>query len=300
MPIFKKKAAKKEAAMDQKKDSKSDLAMAVATSRFAKGGKVKSSAGERGVLGQQMDAPQGVSHAGSMWRKGYKEQAKTQHETALREQKMMARDKELRGSKLYAQGGSVTSHRGSESGHEKGINKRHDPYIGKGGGSQAGYDARGARKNARPEESKRSISNQIAKDYLNDAKAHHKQTLEEMRSMKKPNLYAQGGEVHCHDGSCYADGGMVCGHPYSIPEVLRCKFMADGGLVEDQHDEIEHSDYFDELNQDIADEPIYEDDAEREPRDSNEMGDKLADEDAKGKSIFKKIKMKKAQPGDRG
>lgn len=237
MPIFKKKAAKREAAMDQKKDSKSDLAMAVATSRFAKGGKI--------------------------------------HQGAKEARKYSAQES------------------------EKGVHAPRYPYPhnkSSFGQSDAGYQAEVGKFGGAESRTGKKVP---PGDY-SDAKQMHREKLEEMRSMKKPNLYAEGGEVHCHDGSCYADGGMVCGHPYSIPEVLRCKFMAAGGLVSDPHDQIEHSNYFDELNQDIANEPIYEDDVEHEPRDSNEMGDKLADEDAKGKSIFKKIKMKKAQPGDRG
>lgn len=180
----------------------------------------------------------------------------------------------------FAQGGSIKSHRGIESGHEKGINKRRDPYVGTGGTSQAGYDTRSGTGWARrsEDEGKKSIGNQLAKESLTAAKDKHKEVLSEMKGMKKPNLYAQGGSV--------------------VDRIRR--MMAEGGYVFDDQDQIEHSNYYDELNEDLANEPLYEDDYGTDPTDSNEHGDSLSDADENGKSLFKKIKMKKAQKGDRG
>lgn len=234
--------------------------------------------------------------------------------------------------KKMAQGGSITSHRGSESGHEKGINKRQDPYIGKGGGSQAGYDARGAKNNARPDEAKRSISNQVSKDYLKDAVTHHKQTLDEMRTMKKPNLYAQGGMVcpgescaGCESSACYARG--ISSQDMNTPRQemispkegedeygntvysqIKYKRMAKGGAVDpgdygyifDIQDQIEHPNYYYDRDEAIANRKLYDNDYGTDPMDSNETGDKLSDADEHGRSMFKRIKLKKAQPGDRG
>jgi len=93
------------------------------------------------------------------------------------------------------QGGSLLSHRGAETGHEKGINKRWDPYLGKGGGSQAGGYAKAAAKRD-ANAPKRSVEGRVRSDYLNKAKDKHKQVLSEMRA-NKPNLpdnFAYGGE----------------------------------------------------------------------------------------------------------
>lgn len=132
------------------------------------------------------------------------------------------------------------------------------------------------------------------------AKKEHDRVLNEARSMKKPNLYAEGGPVCPPD--CPA-----CHSQSMVERIRHQKMMADGGMVDkdagyefDIHDEIEHPNYYDDLNADIANEKLYEDTYGPDPEDSNEKGDKLEDADRHGKSTFKKIKMKRAQPGDRG
>lgn len=103
--------------------------------------------------------------------------------------------------------------------------------------------------------------------------------------LEEPPVFANGGSVYDHiKRKRMAKGGMVDG----------------GGYKFDIHDEIEHPNYYDDRNRQIADEQLYEDTYGPDPMDSNEMGRKLADADEHGRKMFSKIKMKKAQPGDRG
>jgi hypothetical protein len=94
---------------------------------------------------------------------------------------------ELRGMKkpnLYAEGGNVNS--SGNSGHsrqnEKGI---HSSWAG--GISKAGAHARSSQLSGADEQKERR------KGF---SKEEHHRVLGEMRSMPKPNLYAEGGEVH--------------------------------------------------------------------------------------------------------
>lgn len=113
-----------------------------------------------------------------------------------------------------------------------------------------------------------------------------------------------GTDISGGSDAKFAKGGMAC--PPDCPEcisqdlvhAIRKKFFK-GGAV----DNIEESygETYDERNEDMADGELYDDDQiSSQPKDSNEHGDKLKDEDKHGKSLFKKIKAKKAQPGDRG
>lgn len=107
----------------------------------------------------------------------------------------MARDKHS--LKHFAQGGEALT--GTyESGEEKGINRRYDrdnPISI----SKAGRDTRSGTKWDRSaksgEASMPSIDRSLAKEHLGAAKKKHKEVLSEMRSMPKPNLYANGGPV---------------------------------------------------------------------------------------------------------
>lgn len=87
------------------------------------------------------------------------------------------------------------------------------------------------------------------------------------------------------------------------------RMMAEGGVVGkdndddykfDSQDQIEHPNYYYARDEIAGNEKLYDNDYGTDPRDSNEKGDRLDDEDENSKSMFKRIKMKKAQPGDRG
>ena len=89
--------------------------------------------------------------------------------------------------------------------------------------------------------------------------------------------------------------------------IRKRRMMAKGGSVDgdddylfDIQDEIEHPNYYYERDEKIADRKLYDEDYGPDPKDSNEHGDELSDEDEHSKSMFKRIKMKKAQKGDRG
>lgn len=91
--------------------------------------------------------------------------------------------------------------------------------------------------------------------------------------------------------------------------IRKRRMMAEGGVVGknndddykfDNQDQIEHPNYYYARDEIIGNEKLYDNDYGTDPMDSNEKGDTLSDEDEHGKSMFKRIKMKKAQPGDRG
>ncbi len=128
-----------------------------------------------------------------------------------------------------------------------------------------------------------------------EAREAHREVMEEMKGMKKPNLYAEGG--------------MAC--PPDCPEcltknmvhALRKKFAKGGEVRPVDHNSIEedYAETFDDMNEEMADGHLYDDSQiSAQPKDSNEHGDMLEDEDEHGKSMFKKIKMKKAKKSDRG
>ncbi len=94
------------------------------------------------------------------------------------------RDKELYDEGYYAEGGYVASGK-NRNDFESGINKapRWQPDKNK---SEAGTAVRAAKTSHTPEE----------KEFQTDmAKESHKNILHEMKSMKKPNLYGQGGYI---------------------------------------------------------------------------------------------------------
>lgn len=104
------------------------------------------------------------------------------------------------------------------------------------------------------------------------------------QQLTEPQPFSKGGSVADRIRKRYAKGGEVDG----------------GGYDFDIQDQLEHSNYYDKRNAQIADQELYDDDYGTDPRDSNETGDTLSDADENSKSMFKKIKLKKAQKGDRG
>lgn len=139
---------------------------------YAGGGEIKgvhSGETEQGASKKEM----GMSNAGVFARHAKdpgsvgeksKELAVKEHHKVLGEMKLMPKPK------LYASGGEV-----------KGINK---PSAQGKGISEAGAKLNPA------------FSIGGKKWDTENAKDEHRKTLSEMKSMKKPNLYAQGGEVH--------------------------------------------------------------------------------------------------------
>ncbi len=106
---------------------------------------------------------------------------------------------------------------------------------------------------------------------------------------------------HEHGEECYAEGGMVCKYG-TVADMIRRTRMAMGGRVEDDT-ESAFGEVYDDMNESMADGQLYDgDDIEKQPEDSNEEGDEREKKrsDKHGKSLFSKIKMKRAQPGDRG
>ncbi len=93
------------------------------------------------------------------------------------------------GGKMMAEGGHA-----DDAGHRykdvKGVNREYEPGISGTGISEAGQRVRAAhsiRKHG-GRESNATLYEDVAKD-------KHKDTLRELKSMKKPHLYAEGGEV---------------------------------------------------------------------------------------------------------
>lgn len=131
----------------------------------------------------------------------------------------------------FAEGGNVHEDQGAE-------------YPSRKGQSQAGAYVRAANKSKET-----NYLNGAGETYnKNSAKDLHIEKLAEMRSMKKPNLYAEGGCVGpecsgCSAGDCYAEGGPVgptlgsiIGYPGSAPTAPIKK--AEGGEVDDDDGEI--------------------------------------------------------------
>ncbi len=104
--------------------------------------------------------------------------------------------------------------------------------------------------------------------------------------------------------SMFANGGMAC--PPDCPKcysqdmvhAIRKKFFK-GGAVDNMEDAFGET--YDDMNEEMADGELYDDSQiSDQPKDSNEKGDKMKDEDKHGKSMFSKIKQKKAKKSDRG
>lgn len=154
---------------------------------YGHGGRVKRhsppSSDEAGVhepIGKfRHGASGGTSVAGEHLRMGNTHGAKHMHKANLEDLKQMNTKK----PELYAEGGSVdswTKREDNERGVHGDLGKSH-PNMGS---STAGHHVRHAQEHPEDRE-----------DSFGAAKLHHKKNLKEMRGMKKPNLYAEGGEV---------------------------------------------------------------------------------------------------------
>ncbi len=205
----------------------------------------------------------GESLAGDAARKGHS-WSQQEHRRVLTEMKGMKKPN------LYAKGGMA---------HE------HTDECYAYGGVLGGYapDCEYARGDSEQDDnmaSPRTISAmEDAADEARDAKM--------LRAEHSKEALAYGG---------YAGGG-------SVADKIRKKRMhspSDEISELDQYEE-PYAEEYDEHNEGMADGELYDAyQAGKQPEDSNEKGDKLSDEDEHGKSMFKKIKMKKAQKGDRG
>lgn len=156
---------------------------------YAKGGEVDHSKGVHDSISKWKNTKEGseeggggVSVAGAALREGRGDDSlmtnpKNIHRRVLGDLKMMKKPK------LYAEGGAVDSWTKRED-NEKGVNRGFEPGI-----SRAGMHVR-AGQGMEEEEKQESVD---------AAKGEHKKTIRQMRSMKKPNLYAEGGEVEGED-----------------------------------------------------------------------------------------------------
>lgn len=108
-------------------------------------------------------------------RDAMKVHTKNEHHRVLGEMKSMPKPK------LYAEGGAVDSWTKRED-NEKGV---HHKYLNKEGESAAGKHVRGGINSPAHDEGYS----------VRSAKREHEKVLGEMRGMKKPNLYAEGGSV---------------------------------------------------------------------------------------------------------
>jgi hypothetical protein len=126
---------------------------------------------QKGVHETVRFGDKGISPAGHDSRLGL--DAKPEHRRVLGEMKLMKKPK------LYAEGGAVDSWTKRED-NERGVHGS----PSRGGTSVAGSAVR--RANVVPEDKE---------DSLGAAKIRHQKVLGEMRGMKKPHLYAQGGQV---------------------------------------------------------------------------------------------------------
>ncbi len=142
----------------------------------------------------------------------------------------------------------------ADGGDVEGINKpvgpqRHEDYMRKlghsGGRSKAGLHVRAAHEGTSPEFN------------IGKAKEEHEHTLRQMKSMKKPNLYAEGGEVE--------DDDMI--------SRIMAKRMSEGGVI--ANEDMPEADFedaeFDDLEKD--------DHLEGEYPGSQEIGDEQENED---------------------
>lgn len=189
---------------------------------FAKGGRVSDVKGVHTQFGER----KGQSYAGKEVRDEKNSPiniplAKAKHEKVLSEMKSMKKPE------LYAHGGKV-----------KGV---HRPSFSHPGISESGEELREPRKD---KEEKMSA--------IEDVKGDHANVLREMKAMKKPNLYAKGGEVATNTrlGNDIGYPGVdedpnkpskVKDQPYGYPEGYKgmdAEF-AHGGAVEDGEDEME-------------------------------------------------------------
>ncbi len=104
---------------------------------------------------------------------------------------MMKHGKKMAGGGMCEHGSSNCNmcHGGeyAKGGEAQGVNRGHMPE--KPGESMAGTMTRAAHRASKWGEDKE------ANGYREDAKKEHRKTLSELRSMKKPHLYAEGGDV---------------------------------------------------------------------------------------------------------
>jgi len=112
--------------------------------------------------------------------------------------------KSMKKPELYAEGGYINpdnedDQRGKRHNNERGVHRDHDSS----GMSMAGVYSRNVNNN----DSVYKGPNGKSKSF---AKTEHERVLSEMKSMKKPNLYAEGGEIGMmpeHEGDM-EDGDM--------------------------------------------------------------------------------------------
>lgn len=153
---------------------------------YAEGGSIdsptKRSNHEVGINRSSLRSP-GTSEAGSTLHPAFSfnkdiegHAAKREHKNTLHEMKSMKKPN------LYAEGGSVNSWTKRED-HERGVHRE----LTRKGESRMGSHVREAGLEHNEEDKKESME---------AAKHKSRQSWIEAKSMKKPNLYAEGGEVH--------------------------------------------------------------------------------------------------------
>lgn len=103
-----------------------------------------------------------------------------------------SRDCEMCHGGEMAKGGDVDE-AGMRYKEVEGVNKEYGAGSSGTGISEAGNSVRAARDNMIYGRGR--DNHKAAKRMMESAKDKHRETLEEMRSMKKPNLYAEGGDV---------------------------------------------------------------------------------------------------------
>lgn len=88
----------------------------------------------------------------------------------------------------------------------------HKPHLSSEGASSAGQDVRND-KSWKKTASKEDQTRSTRSPDLESAKNKHRSILNEMRSMKKPKLMAEGGQIEDNyqaEGNPHVDGGNVC------------------------------------------------------------------------------------------
>lgn len=150
--------------------------------------------------------------------------------------------------------------------NQRGVNQH--GYKGNSGGiSEAG--ARMRDYGSQPD----MVNGRYAKENAGQVKSIHKDVLHDLRSMKKPNLYAHGGQVDEIDmdmGDMYGEGMLDTELPSdeyskrgivnfalggSVSDDIREKYMSQDQAADDNA--IEHENYADELNHDLAGDEMY-------------------------------------------
>ena len=94
--------------------------------------------------------------------------------------------------------------------HSKGVHKQVEG-LDEPGTSKAGFENERANfKSGMAKQFQRGAYQSMANEHHEAAKDEHREKLSELKSMKKPHLYAEGGEVcHACGGKMMAEGGDV-------------------------------------------------------------------------------------------